>query len=229
VTEDVTQHNGLSRHDVANLRFFTAHRSRHLVDAARVVTNAGGVAVLVVVGAVAAVLLWRRGAALVLAMAPLGSLVVAAAVATVAKKVVGRARPPLGLRLVNETEPSFPSGHTTDATALYLCLALVVAMVVLRRPLARALTVAVAVLMSSAVGASRLVLGVHWPTDVIAGFGVGCATAVSVTLVAALVARTGPARRSGSRVPNAAAAISAVLRRDRWSRTGGRRDVVSAA
>ena len=70
-----------------------------------------------------AVLLWWRGARVIVAVAPAIALGFAGVGAGVAKQIVGRPRPPTGLRLVSETEPSFPSGHTTDSTAFYLDVA----------------------------------------------------------------------------------------------------------
>jgi hypothetical protein len=49
VSEDVTQHNGLATHDVANLRLFIDHRSEVVVHAARIVSDLGGVAVLALI------------------------------------------------------------------------------------------------------------------------------------------------------------------------------------
>ena len=186
VAEDVTQHNGLAITDAHDLSIFTDHRSALLVGAARAVTDLGTIAVVGAVAPVAGYVPWRRGARLGLALAPAVSLGVAGVAAAIGKSLVGRSRPPIGLRLVNETEPSFPSGHTTDATALYLALALVVAIVVLRRPLARMLVVAGAGLLAGIVGLSRLELGVHWPTDVMAGWALGATIALAVTITAAV-------------------------------------------
>jgi len=127
------------------------------------------------------------------------SLGAAGVAAAIGKSLVGRSRPPIGLRLVNETEPSFPSGHTTDATALYLALALVVAVVVFRRPLARILVVTGAGLLAGMIGLSRLELGVHWPTDVMAGWTLGTTIALAVTITAAGASNLAPGdRRSGT-------------------------------
>jgi undecaprenyl-diphosphatase len=195
-TEDVTQHNGLSTADPSHLRFFIDHRDSLLVHVAKAVTMLGAVPILMVFAAGAGALLWWRGKPLVIAVAPAVSLLVAGAVASVAKAVVGRPRPPIGLRLVAETEPSFPSGHATDSAACYLALALVVAVFVLRRPLARVAIVAVGGLMTVLIGASRLELGVHWPTDVLAGWALGTTAAIAIVLLAVGLARLTPARRA---------------------------------
>src|SRR5215510_10472858 len=61
VSEDVTRHNGLASSDMAHLRFFAEHRPDSLVQAARIDTDFGNVAILVLVAIGAGLLLWRRG------------------------------------------------------------------------------------------------------------------------------------------------------------------------
>jgi undecaprenyl-diphosphatase len=124
---------------------------------------------------------------------PAVSLALTAVAVTVSKQYFGRARPDEALRLVRETEPSFPSGHSADSTEVLLALGLVLAVFVLRRPLARLVAVALGMLAPVGIGLSRLVLGVHWPTDVVAGWALGAATAVLVVTLAFLVLRTRPA------------------------------------
>ncbi len=198
VTEDVTRHNGLSSTDPAHLRWFIEHRPAALVSAARVATNVGSPIALAIVAVGAAVLLWMRGQRLLLALAPGIALGLAGLAAAVGKVIVGRGRPPVPLHLIAESDPSFPSGHATDAAAVYVTLALVVAVFVLRGPIVRVAVVFGAGLLSLAVGASRLVLGVHWPSDVIAGLALGAATALAVTLVAGLTSRIVPNRPASS-------------------------------
>ena len=193
VTEDVTARNGLATTDPRHLRIFTAHRSTTLVHASRLVTEAGALAVLVPLAMAVFAFLWWRRAALAFAVAPMMALLAAGAVTSLLKHAVGRPRPPLALRLVTETEPSFPSGHATDSTAFYVAVALVVAVVVLRRPLARLAAVVVGTAVPTAVGLSRLVLGVHWPTDVMGGWALGGVIALAVVLLAGLAGRLGPA------------------------------------
>jgi undecaprenyl-diphosphatase len=217
VSEDVTQRNGLARQDFAHLHFFTQRRTSLLVHLAKVISMLGALPVLALIAALAGVVLWRRGVCIALAVSPALSLVFAGSAAALVKAIVGRARPPVSLHLVAESDASFPSGHSTDSAALYLTLALVVALFVFRRTLARALSIGIAGALVAAIGASRLVLGVHWPTDVLAGWSLGMSTAVVVTLVVAMVGRPTPGRHAPARglVQRVSARIADVGRRRR--------------
>ena len=192
VSEDVVASDGLERHDPANLQFFTDHRSAALVGVAKAWTQLGGVGVLVVVAIAAGVFLWFRGARLVAASAPLLALLTAGALAGVGKVLVARSRPPEQFRLISESDASFPSGHSTDSAALYLTFGLILAVVLFRRPITRVLVVAAAGLIAVGVGLSRLVLGVHWPTDVLAGWALGATVAVIVSTSALLACHLAP-------------------------------------
>ena len=207
LTEDVTQHDGLSTTDVLHLHWFIEHRTHALVSGSRVVSEIGSPAVLGLAAVLAGVWLWMRGLRLGLALAPGVALGIAAAGTAVIKTIVGRHRPPLSLHLVAENNASFPSGHATDATAFFVTLALIVAVFVLRRPLARTMMVLGSGLIVATIGISRLVLGVHWPTDVLAGWALGLATALAVAIAASLVAI---AKRSGDTPTRAP--LAAVLR-----------------
>jgi undecaprenyl-diphosphatase len=191
-TEDVTQHNGLALHDATRLRLFVDHRDAFVVHAAKIATDVGSVPIIFAIAVGAGALLWWRGQRLAIALAPAFALGLSATAAGVVKVLVGRSRPPVGLHLVAESDASFPSGHATNSTAVFVTIALVVAVFVLRRPLTRVLAVAGAALASASVGASRLVLGVHWPSDVIAGLALGGAVALAVTMTAAIVTRLAP-------------------------------------
>ena len=87
------------------------------------------------------------------------------------KALVDRDRPDLE-RLVNGTGPSFPSGHVMAAAALYGLVPLVVTLYTRNRRIWWATTITSALLIV-AIGATRTYLGVHWLSDVVAGFIVG--------------------------------------------------------
>jgi undecaprenyl-diphosphatase len=190
--EDVTQHNGVAVSDPAHLRFFINHRSHALDQAARMATTTGMIAVLFVIAIAASALFWYRGLRVGLAIAPVVSLAGAAFACAVTKSLVGRTRPPVSLHLVTENDASFPSGHATNSAAVFFAIAFVAALYLLRRPIARAATILAAALLSGSVGISRLVLGVHWPSDVLAGWALGLAVALAVTMTLALVDRVVP-------------------------------------
>jgi undecaprenyl-diphosphatase len=191
-TEDVTQRNGLETTDAANLHWFTSHRTPTLIHLARSVTDIGNPFVLAFISMLAGLLLWRVGQRLFVVVAPGASLVLASSAATIGKIIVNRSRPPIPLHLITETDASFPSGHATEATALFITLALIVAVFVLRRTLTRVAVVAAAVTGSASVSLSRLVLGVHWPSDVIAGAMAGLVIALGITVLAVFVDALGP-------------------------------------
>lgn len=190
--EDVLARNGLELTDRSHLMFFVDHRSTALVSAARMLSFIGSVPVLAILAVVAAGLLWWRGQRLVVATAPAVALLVAGTIAGVTKVAVDRARPPVALRLAHETEMSFPSGHATDSAALFLTLGLIVAVCVVSVPWKRVAVVVAAGALTFAIGLSRLVLGVHWPSDVIAGWALGTMVALAVSTIACLAARLTP-------------------------------------
>jgi membrane-associated phospholipid phosphatase len=106
------------------------------------------------------------------------------------KDLVERPRPP-GEPLVSAVGYSFPSGHTLNSTVTYGLVALVAARSRLP-PALRRIAVAVGVIVPAMVGLSRIALGVHYPSDVLAGWLGGLAF---VALGAVLITRTGAMER----------------------------------
>jgi len=99
-----------------------------------------------------------------------------------AKALYDRARPDVLAHEVFVHSASFPSGHTTLATALYMSLAVLAS----RHGLAgrgKTLAYGGAVVLSALVGFSRVYLGVHWPSDVLAGWGLGTLWATIVWML----------------------------------------------
>jgi undecaprenyl-diphosphatase len=106
------------------------------------------------------------------------------------KDVFQRSRPDLVPHAVQVFSDSFPSGHATLSAVTYLTLGALLARV--ERPrAAKMYFLGVAILLTMIVGASRVYLGVHWPTDVLAGWCVGAAWAISCWIVATRLQRRG--------------------------------------
>jgi len=112
-------------------------------------------------------------AALVLAGTITGSIAVA-----LAKNLVGRERPALVDHLVEVSSMSFPSGHAANSAIIYLTIALVSVQVIPHRA-ARWFLFGATLLLVAAIGTSRVYLGVHWPSDVLAGWSFGALWALT--------------------------------------------------
>ena len=139
-----------------------------IATAARILTELGGAMVLVPLTiAGAAMLLVRRrfkSAGIIVGLTFSGRFLV-----DLQKIQTARLRPEEHEHLVAVQTLAFPSGHAANSTMVYLSLALLLTSTVPRR----ALAVWAAVWLVVLIGASRVVLGVHWPTDVIAGWAFG--------------------------------------------------------
>ena len=131
--------------------------------------GSGAVLTIVILVTLGALLVARRRltAALVFAATVSGSLSV-----DLAKALVARARPDVVPHLVEVSSLSFPSGHSANSAIVYLTLATLLAQVIERAALRRYVAV-VAALLVAAIGISRVYLGVHWPSDVLAGWSFG--------------------------------------------------------
>jgi len=191
--EDVVEHDGIALRDPSVLRWVVDHRSPAMEAVARIVTSLGSVTVLIPAAVVLGVFLWWIGQRLIVAAAPAVSLAVASVVIAAGKMIVGRPRPPIAWQLVNERDASFPSGHSGNTMALLVSLGIVLGILVFRRPIVRLLSAALCVGGALAVGTSRLVLGAHWPSDVLAGWTIGATVAIAVTTALLVVAARGRA------------------------------------
>jgi undecaprenyl-diphosphatase len=144
-----------------------------LLTCARAVTVAGAPLLIDLSAAVVGLVLWgtrrRRAAAFVVGV----RVVTWLAVLTV-KAGVGRHRPILAMPVAHASGPSFPSGHAAGAASLYLPLAIIVLESGRRRWVRRS-TGTAAAMACLLVAASRVVLGVHYVSDVLAGLALGAA------------------------------------------------------
>lgn len=112
------------------------------------------------------------------------------------KASYGRVRPTEVVALDPPGGLSFPSGHSMISTTLYLTLAVLVARALPHRRL-RIFAVAVGAGLAVMIGVSRVYLGVHYPTDVLAGWTVGLAWALTCGLLARWLAGRGQVEAAG--------------------------------
>jgi undecaprenyl-diphosphatase len=150
---------------------------RWLEESLRDVTALGGFTVLWLIVAVSALAFLfhgkRRQAGLLVTVAVLAQLS-----ANLLKGVYGRPRPDFLPHDMFVYAGSFPSGHSTVAAAAWLTLATMIASL---EPKAhtKALAYAAAIFVILTVGFSRIYLGVHWPSDVLAGWTLGAGWALA--------------------------------------------------
>jgi undecaprenyl-diphosphatase len=142
-----------------------------LPSAVRDVTALGSTTVLSFIVLVTGAFLWLAGRART-ALLVVGATALGALTVEVIKAVIGRSRPDLIGRLMEEASNSFPSGHAALSAIVYLTLATLLFPVLPDRRVRR-FAVAVALVLTVAVGISRVYLGVHWPSDVVAGWAFG--------------------------------------------------------
>jgi undecaprenyl-diphosphatase len=158
-------------------------------EMARDVTSLGsfavlGLMVLLVLGYIA--MIGKPGAAGFILASVLGGQ----GLSTVLKVLFQRPRPDLVAHATRVFTASFPSGHAMLSAVTYLTLGAVLTRVVPSHR-AKVYVISAAVFLTLLVGVSRVYLGVHWPTDVLAGWCVGSAWAVLCWAVALKLQRAG--------------------------------------
>jgi undecaprenyl-diphosphatase len=148
-----------------------------LVSVARAFTALGSWPVVVIASVAAAAWLAykrRTSAGLLLLAGAIGMRLLV----IVQKYEFDRLRPDEHLRLVEVSSKSFPSGHSANSMLVYPLCALLLA-----PPRWRRAALVGAVLLSLCIGLSRILLGVHWPSDVIGGWAFGALGALLVMQV----------------------------------------------
>ena len=148
------------------------HATSWSTDALQIVTELGGtyvvIAVLVVVGVIEYLRVPNKWVPVFLLTVVIGETVLVNTI----KELLDRVRPTFN-PVAETLGPSFPSGHSATAAALYAAVGLVVAR--RRSPTTRTAIAGVAVALAVAVACSRVLLGVHWMSDVVAGLAFGWA------------------------------------------------------
>ncbi len=169
---DLVLGRNLAGPDHATLEFMVAHRAHWLTNVMGVLTWLGSSAVLVPLAAGVAALWWWRNrewlAAWLLAAAYTGAEVSFQLI----KQLTRRPRPAAHFSLTHTSSYAFPSGHATQAVAVWGALAFLATLTLSTWP-RKVAAWTVAVIVSGLVGLTRLYLGVHWVSDVAAGWALG--------------------------------------------------------
>jgi len=162
---------------------------RWLMEMTRDATSLGGYFCLIFFTLVTAGYLWldrKRHLSEFL----LGSAISGYIASTLLKLFFQRPRPEVVPHLDMVSSSSFPSGHSMNAAIIYLTLGTIIATAVARKRL-KAYVIGVALLITIIVGWSRVYLGVHYPSDVLAGWMAGLIWAILCWLVARALQRRG--------------------------------------
>ena len=158
-----------------------------LAEVAEFVTSFGVVGLLLPVAVIAGAWVWRAARSWTFALAPLASTWITAVTTAWMKDAVGRARPSGAEQFLGALSPAFPSGHASNTTAFVVAAALVTGAI---RPRIRRRLMWSAVAVAGVMGWTRLALGVHWVSDVVAGWVLGALVAVVTVRAARALART---------------------------------------
>ena len=171
-----------------------------LEESARDITGLGGYAILSIITLATWVYLMmtrRQGAALLVIVAIVGGTLIS----TGLKMGFERPRPDLVPHATRIYTASFPSGHAMMSAITYLTLGALLARVEKSRRTS-AFIMGLAIVMTLLVGVSRVYLGVHWPSDVVAGWSVGAAWAALCWFVALQLQRRGQVEKPGETSPS---------------------------
>ena len=169
--------NGHMVWDVRVLEWIERRRGGGLSDIIETLTDLGAIWMVAPAAAVAVVLFWRHGrsrAALYVAV----TLATSVAFSAWLKVVIHRHPPNVVSAVVPPSHYSFPSGHTMNSTTLAATLVIALWPTRFRRPVLIA-----GVLYAVGIGLSRLYLGVHYPSDVLAGWALSLTLACGAALV----------------------------------------------
>lgn len=158
------------------------------------ITALGGVAVLTLLTVIVAgyLAILRKAATAVFVIAAVAGGAVAS---TLLKSIFERPRPDLVAHLVMVDTTSFPSGHAMNSAVVYLTLGALLSRTHAERT-TRVYILGVAIALTLTIGFSRVFLGVHWPSDVLAGWIIGAFWAALCSLAAKLLQQRGSIDRA---------------------------------
>lgn len=181
LVDDVFGSDGATRVDPKITNYVVDHRAPGLTTIARSVTHLADplpVTIVAAISIVALLLRRRRRLAAFVALSVAG----AALATSFGKFVVDRPRPSDAIWLTRASGAAFPSGHATQSVACWCALSVCAAMLTQRRSL-RIAWIALGIVAATAIGSSRVYLGVHWASDVICGWAVATGWLLALVLI----------------------------------------------
>jgi undecaprenyl-diphosphatase len=160
----------MANFDVWVNTFMAEKISPFIASIANIITNIGGTAVMIILALITGLIFlykrrWRSAAIMIISIGTTGFFV------GLMKELFLRVRPENALHVI-VNDPSFPSGHAAMAAAFFVAFAYVMAPKIHSR-IWRELFIAGSVLAVIIIGLTRLILNVHWFSDVLAGWSLG--------------------------------------------------------
>ncbi|HEY0926768.1 MAG TPA: phosphatase PAP2 family protein [Brevundimonas sp.] len=191
VADDVTETDG-QRFDLEVLHWLQPQPGEPrgpwwLHEAMADLTSLGGISVLTLFAVIAFSFLLiqrKRLSAALLVVGLIGGVILSEGL----KALFERERPPAAYQAVETINASFPSGHALLSTVFYLTLGVMLTRAFPKKRL-KAFVLGSAILIAVLIGLTRVYLGAHWASDVIAGWCAGAAWAMALWLVAYAIER----------------------------------------
>ncbi len=159
------------------LPFVSRHRPSALTKLFKVLTHLGSAVVLGVISLIFLLIYKNKKDGFF----ALFNFAIVAVICTIIKYIVRRARP-VGFMLIDEVGFSFPSAHAALSAALFGAFAALLAMRVKNKPLKFTL-MAIFIILPIFVGFTRIYLGVHFPSDILAGLTLGWAITILSSII----------------------------------------------
>lgn len=166
--------------------FFIGHRPGWLVDISKFLDTYGSSEMLLGVAIIVGLVWLVRARSSLLPLAVPLSVAVNAVAVAILKDVVSRERPEVSQQLVEATSASLPSGHTASAAALVASILTMRSLMSDSQRRWTALDIAL-IAFACVAGVARLVLGVHWLSDVLVGWLIGAVIGVVIARLASKI------------------------------------------
>lgn len=177
ILEDVFEYETLALDTSVYTIVVEQMRNPILTDILKIITNLGSAFVLITITILSLIILKNKKISLCITL----NLALSTLLNVLLKNIIQRPRPE-GYRLIEETGFSFPSGHSMVNTAFYGLLIYLIIKNVKNKKLKYALSVLISFLIL-AIGFSRIYLGVHYTSDVLAGFLISIAYLIVFTTI----------------------------------------------